>query len=55
MVNDCACKDLAKVLVVDDNVFNIFTLQMVLDTSFKLKSDKALNGQEAIDIILKRD
>ena len=40
--------------MVDDNVFNIMTLQTILEISLKLKSDKALNGKLALDLIKKR-
>jgi CheY-like chemotaxis protein len=39
---------------VDDNVFNIMTLQTMLEVSLKLKSDRALNGKEAVDLVRKR-
>ncbi len=38
----------------DDNVFNIMTLQTMLEVSMKLKSDKALNGKIAVDLVTKR-
>ena len=42
----CNCK--ATVLIVDDNVFNLFPLEMILQ-GFGLFSEKASGGQEAID------
>jgi CheY-like chemotaxis protein len=40
---------------VDDNIFNIVTIQTVLSTIYNVLSDKAMNGQEAIDVILLRE
>jgi hypothetical protein len=40
--------------VVDDNVFNIMTLQTMLEVSLKLKSDRALNGREAVELVKRR-
>ena len=37
------------VLVVDDNIFNIVTLQTILEMNFGVKADKAMNGQEAVE------
>ncbi len=42
----CACE--STVLIVDDNMFNIIPLEYILSDSFQIKSDKALNGQEAV-------
>ena len=42
-------------LIVDDNIFNIVTVQTILQTMYGLEADKALNGQEAIELILKRE
>eukprot|EP00347_Sterkiella_histriomuscorum_P006714 403351714 len=39
----------SQILIVDDNVFNIEILQMMLLHTFGLKSDIALNGKEAVD------
>lgn len=36
-------------MVVDDNVFNVMTLQMVLEAQFGLQTDKAMNGKEALE------
>jgi CheY-like chemotaxis protein len=40
--------------VVDDNVFNIMTLQTMIETTLRLESEKALNGRVALDLVLKR-
>jgi CheY-like chemotaxis protein len=41
----CSCLD---ILVVDDNEFNIQTLQGMLGEYFKLHSDVAVNGVDAV-------
>ncbi len=41
--------------MVDDNVFNIVTIQAIIELNFGFKSDKASNGKEAIDAIKRRD
>jgi PleD family two-component response regulator len=50
----CPCFGRCDILVVDDNVFNIMTLQTMLEVSLKLKSDRALNGKEAVELIKRR-
>eukprot|EP00347_Sterkiella_histriomuscorum_P015831 403355522 len=45
---------LPKILVVDDNIFNIVTIQAILEMQFKLKSDKATNGDEAVHLFSDR-
>jgi two-component system sensor histidine kinase/response regulator len=40
---------------VDDNIFNIVTIQTVLSTIYNIPSDKAMNGQEAIEMIMLRE
>lgn len=54
-VRNCPCKMRSKVLIVDDNVFNIATVESILDIRYGLSSEKALNGQEAVDIVKKRE
>ena len=46
----CECED---VLIVDDDVFNLLSLEMLLN-KWNLRSKKAMNGQEAVNIIKKR-
>ena len=46
----CDC-DQIQILAVDDNIFNIVTLQTILEFEFKLKSDKSLNGLEAYNLV----
>ena len=42
------------ILLVDDNSFNLFTLDLVLNEFCGgLKCDKALNGQEAVNMVVK--
>ena len=50
----CKCSDRADILVTDDNIFNLITLETILQSTFKLKCDKALNGQEAINRVVER-
>jgi len=40
--------------VVDDNVFNIVTVQTILEFQFGVSSDKAMNGEEAVEKVLNR-
>jgi two-component system, sensor histidine kinase len=42
------------VLVVDDNIFNVVTLQTILEFTHSLRSDKATNGKEAVDLVRRR-
>ncbi len=50
----CNCLGKPEVLVVDDNIFNIVTLQTLLDFQHSLPSDKAMNGQEAVEMVQRR-
>ena len=43
----------AEILIVDDQVFNVTALDLLLNT-FGIKSDSAFSGQEAIKLIRKR-
>ncbi|CDW81024.1 pas domain s-box protein [Stylonychia lemnae] len=46
---DCPeCRNQTDILIVDDNIFNMVTLQTILEMQFNLKSDKAMNGLEAV-------
>ena len=38
----------------DDNIFNVMTLEMMINHSLNQQVDKALNGKEAVDQFLKR-
>eukprot|EP00347_Sterkiella_histriomuscorum_P000376 403376099 len=44
----CHCPKLPEILIVDDNIFNVVTLQAILQMQFGHLSDKASNGQEAV-------
>ena len=33
----------------DDNIFNIVTLQAILESQYNIKVDTAMNGMEAVD------
>ncbi len=37
------------ILLVDDNIFNLVTLQSMIELSLRLKVDKAFNGKDALD------
>ncbi|TNV83865.1 hypothetical protein FGO68_gene3753 [Halteria grandinella] len=50
----CPCKDRRDILVVDDNVFNLITLQSILHETLKVDSDSAMNGQQAIERVKER-
>lgn len=45
----CNCEAKPKILVVDDNIFNIVTLQTLLEFQHNLSTDKAMNGLEAVE------
>ena len=47
----CFCEE---ILIVDDDSFNILALEAIL-SKFSLKVVKAFNGQQAIDIIMKKN
>lgn len=51
---DCPCTSRPRILIVDDNIFNLVTLESVLELQFSLKADRAMNGQEAVEMLLKR-
>ena len=41
--------------MVDDNVFNLMTLQCILTEGLKVSADKALNGLEAVNKFKERE
>ena len=45
----CTCED--KILIVDDNLFNLVPLEMLLKKIYGIKVDKACNGQIAVDLV----
>jgi PleD family two-component response regulator len=53
-LDQCPCHDRKDILIVDDNVFNIMTLQCILSENLKLDADKAINGREAVEKIINR-
>ena len=51
---DC-CEDRSDILIVDDNAFNIVTLQTMIEGGkLKLTSDKAMNGEQAVNKVKER-
>ncbi|TNV83902.1 hypothetical protein FGO68_gene8386 [Halteria grandinella] len=50
----CPCKARKDILVVDDNVFNLITIQSILQETLKMDSDSAMNGQEAVECVKAR-
>ena len=46
-LNEC-CN---KILVVDDQPFNVQALQMLLEFCFNIKSDAAFSGAEAVKLV----
>eukprot|EP00347_Sterkiella_histriomuscorum_P018716 403344449 len=50
-VKECQC--LAQILIVDDNMFNLIPLEMILREMFGILVDKAFNGQEAVNMFNK--
>ena len=47
----CSCE--ATVLIVDDNMFNLIPLELILKEMFNISVEKALNGQEAVNMYAK--
>eukprot|EP00347_Sterkiella_histriomuscorum_P013047 403366216 len=45
---DCNCQN--KILIVDDNIFNLITLELMLKDQSELIVDKANNGLEAVEM-----
>ncbi|CDW79459.1 UNKNOWN [Stylonychia lemnae] len=48
------CRDQVEILIVDDHIFNIVTLQTILEIQFNLKVHKAMNGLEAVQKVRER-
>ncbi len=46
--------DLGNILIVDDNPFNLFTLEGIINQT-GMKAHKSLNGKEAIEKVIKAD
>ncbi|TNV83670.1 hypothetical protein FGO68_gene6378 [Halteria grandinella] len=51
---ECPCSKRNKILVVDDNVFNILTLKYLLKECANLEADQALNGLQAVEQVQER-
>eukprot|EP00347_Sterkiella_histriomuscorum_P016419 403353254 len=51
---NCLCEKKSKILVVDDNVFNLVTIQSILELKFGLQSDRATHGLEAFELFKQR-
>jgi CheY-like chemotaxis protein len=47
----CSCE--STVLIVDDNMFNLIPLELILKEMFQITVDRALNGQEALNMFQK--
>ncbi|CDW84159.1 histidine kinase-dna gyrase b-and hsp90-like domain containing protein [Stylonychia lemnae] len=47
----CSCE--SSVLIVDDNMFNLIPLELILRELFHIQVDKAMNGQEAVNLFQK--
>lgn len=41
-------KEGASILIVDDNTFNVFSLQLLIEDTFKMPCDTAHSGKEAL-------
>ncbi|CDW89008.1 pas domain s-box protein [Stylonychia lemnae] len=50
----CSCPQLNSILIVDDNIFNLVTLEAILSLQFKLEVDQARNGMEAVQKVQDR-
>ncbi len=50
----CPCEIRNEILIVDDNIFNILTLETILQQKFNKTCDRALNGQEAFEKVRER-
>ena len=47
----CSCE--SSILIVDDNMFNLIPLELILKENFGLSVDKAMNGSEAANMFSK--
>eukprot|EP00347_Sterkiella_histriomuscorum_P003626 403363564 len=47
----CSCE--TQILIVDDNMFNLLPLELILKQFFQVTVDRALNGQEAVNMFQK--
>ncbi len=53
-MEECLDKAPSQILIVDDNTFNVYSLKLLIEETFKLSCDSAFSGKEAIKIIKKR-
>eukprot|EP00347_Sterkiella_histriomuscorum_P007356 403349259 len=53
-LSNCPCANRPQILIVDDNVFNIITLQTILEMQFNQRVEKATNGLEGIEKVKER-
>ena len=44
----------AEILIVDDNTFNVFSLKLLIEETFKIPCDSAYSAKEALSIINNR-
>ncbi|CDW89272.1 pas domain s-box protein [Stylonychia lemnae] len=51
---NCECQSLNKILVVDDNIFNVVTLQTIIEQNQGFQCDKAMNGIQAVEMFKSR-
>eukprot|EP00347_Sterkiella_histriomuscorum_P014196 403361802 len=45
----CNCRETPQILVVDDNIFNIVTIETIIESQLGYKTEKAMNGIEAVE------
>mmetsp|Transcript_34541 Transcript_34541/g.33738 ORF Transcript_34541/g.33738 Transcript_34541/m.33738 type:complete len:108 (-) Transcript_34541:316-639(-) len=49
--NKCDCKE---ILIVDDNDFNIFSLETIVNDTYTLYSSHCYNGKDAVEAVKKK-
>ncbi|TNV84459.1 hypothetical protein FGO68_gene5675 [Halteria grandinella] len=55
-IENCPCNDRPKVLIVDDNIFNVYAVQTMIENILNSpKCDSALNGLIAYEAVQKRE
>ncbi len=47
------CNNYFNLVIVDDYLFNLIPLELLLKEKFNIKADMAMNGQEAADMFRK--
>jgi hypothetical protein len=53
--DQCECSKANKIMVVDDNIFNIVTMETMLEFQLNMKADRATNGREAVKKVIERN